>query len=82
MGTTKLISMRMEEELLQKIESFLKGKSYWSRTTVINRLITALFQKNNMHVVDAIMLHYDSDTDEVQFSATIKNCNGIIRKNV
>lgn len=40
--TTKLTSIRLDEEVLQKIEEFVKVHRYWNRSGVINNILGAV----------------------------------------
>lgn len=40
--TTKLTSIRLEEEVLQKIEEFVRGHRYWNRSQVINNILGSI----------------------------------------
>lgn len=39
----KLISARIEPETLDKIDAWLEHRDYWKRNTVINGVLTAVF---------------------------------------
>lgn len=40
--TTKLTSIRLEEEVLQEIEKFVKVHRYWNRSNVINNILSSV----------------------------------------
>ena len=40
--TTKLTSIRLDEEVLQKIEEFVKVHRYWNRSGVINNILWSI----------------------------------------
>lgn len=40
--TTKLTSIRLDEEVLQKIEEFVKVHRYWNRSGVINSILESV----------------------------------------
>lgn len=40
--TTKLTSIRLDEEVLQKIEQFVEGHRYWNRSGVINNILWSI----------------------------------------
>lgn len=40
--TTKLTSIRLEEEVIQKIEAFVKVHRYWNRSQVINNILASV----------------------------------------
>ena len=42
--TTKLTSIRLEEEVLQKIEEFVKVHRYWNRSQVINNILASVLR--------------------------------------
>lgn len=42
--TTKLTSIRLEEEVLQKIEAFVKVHRYWNRSQVINNILSSVLR--------------------------------------
>lgn len=39
---TKLTSIRLDEEVLQKIEQFVEGHHYWNRSGVINNILWSI----------------------------------------
>lgn len=41
----KLISARIDEDALVKIEKFVKRHHYWTKNTVIDGIITAVMEK-------------------------------------
>lgn len=40
--TTKLTSIRLDEEVLQKIETFVGKHRYWNRSNVINNILSSV----------------------------------------
>ena len=40
--TTKLTSIRLDEEVLQKIEQFVEVHRYWNRSGVINNILWSI----------------------------------------
>lgn len=44
MDKTKIITFRMEEELLSQLDDFTSTHTYWKRSTVLVALITAFFR--------------------------------------
>lgn len=42
--TTKLTSIRLDEEVLQKIEGFVKVHRYWNRSQVINNILASVLR--------------------------------------
>lgn len=40
--TTKLTSIRLDEEVLQKIETFVQKHRYWNRSGVINNILASV----------------------------------------
>lgn len=42
--STKLTSIRLEEEVLQKIEEFVKVHRYWNRSQVINNILASVLK--------------------------------------
>ena len=47
MDKTKIVTFRMEEDLLEQLDTFTKTHSYWKRTFIIVALITAFFKYAN-----------------------------------
>lgn len=50
--STKLTSIRLEEEVLQKIEEFVKVHRYWNRSNVINNILGSVlsnFEKGEIY---------------------------------
>lgn len=39
----KLISVRLDPDTLERIDAFAKKHTYWKRNTVINQVLTAVF---------------------------------------
>lgn len=42
MRDKKLISMRLDEDVIQYVEAFCKNHRYWKKTTVLNALLSAV----------------------------------------
>lgn len=40
----KPVSTRLDPETLEKIDSFVQKRKYWKRNTVINNVLTAVFE--------------------------------------
>lgn len=50
MGTkTKLTSLRLDEDVLAKIDAFCEPRQYYSRNCVINQLLIKLLAGKNEH---------------------------------
>lgn len=45
--STKLTSIRLDEEVLQKIEKFVKVHRYWNRSGVINNILESVLSNFN-----------------------------------
>lgn len=54
-----LVSMRMDDDILTKIDHFLKIHYYYSRTTVVCHLLRALFQCGSDGIINEILRHFD-----------------------
>lgn len=53
--TTKLTSIRLDEEVLQKIEEFVKVHRYWNRSNVINNILgSVLANFENGEIYDMV----------------------------
>ena len=51
----QLISVRIDPDTLAKIEKFAARHSYWKRNTIINCLLTTIFQDfNDKQIYDMI----------------------------
>lgn len=46
---TKLTSLRLDEDVLAKIDSFCEPRKYYSRNYVINQLLIQLLKGKNEH---------------------------------
>lgn len=46
---TKLTSLRLDENILAKIDTFCETRKYYSRNYVINRLLFVLLSGKNEH---------------------------------
>lgn len=46
---TKLTSLRLDEDVLAKIDSFCEPRAYYSRNYVINQLLIKLLSGKNEH---------------------------------
>lgn len=57
MKQTQLISFRIEQDLLERIDQLLKGRTYLNRSKVINRILNAMlkceFHGNLWHIIDS-----------------------------
>lgn len=42
MRDKKLISMRLDDDVIQYVEAFCKNHRYWKKTTVLNALLSAV----------------------------------------
>lgn len=71
MERTQIVSMRLDKELVQKIEMFIQGRPYWSRTLLVNRLLTALFSSLHPKIIAEIMMDYDPYVDAIAFNCRI-----------
>lgn len=40
----KPVSTRLDPETIEKIDSFVRKRKYWKRNTVINNVLTAIFE--------------------------------------
>lgn len=47
MDKTKIVTFRLQEDLLEQLDSFTKTHTYWKRTFIIVTLITAFFKYAN-----------------------------------
>lgn len=55
----KLLSVRIEPETLDKIEAFTKSHTYWNRNSVINCVLTTLFNDfTDRQVYDMVRRHW------------------------
>lgn len=59
MSRTKLISMRIEDELLDKIDELREGKPYLKRSRVINCLLNAMLKCSICGQVNKVLDTYD-----------------------
>lgn len=71
MERTQIVSMRLDKELLQKIEKIIEDRPYWSRTLLVNRLLTALFNETSKKVVPFLMWNYFPERDNLYMTAQI-----------
>lgn len=74
MAKTTLISLRMEQSILDKISKIIDGKPYWSRTLVINRILSAALDPHNTNFVYSLLLCYDPDTADITLKGKIEDC--------
>lgn len=65
--------MRLDKDLLKKIDEFISEHPYYSRTLIVNRLLTALFNDKDGTAVWGLMGDYDPDTDEIEIGYRISD---------
>ena len=59
MSKTKLISVRMEEELVDLLDNQAQLHTYWTRSNIIcNLLESVLTRFNDREIYDMIRFHY------------------------
>lgn len=63
----------MEQSILDKISKIIDGKPYWSRTLVVNRILSAVLDTHNTNFVYSLLLSYDPDTDDITLKGKIEN---------
>lgn len=57
MDKLKIVSFRMDKELLAELDDFTKTHYYWKRTTIICTIIWAFFRLTSAATRYAIMRH-------------------------
>ena len=63
----------MEQSILDKISKIIDGKPYWSRSLVINRILSAALDPHNTNFVFSLLLCYDPDTDDITLKGKIED---------
>ena len=58
MNQTKPVSVRMDEELLAKIDEISKRHTYWNRSQVICNLLEAVVTKFDAGAIYNMLRHY------------------------
>ena len=60
----KLLSIRIDAETYRKIEEFAKKHAYWKRNSIINLLLTTVFQDfNEKQVYDMLRRQWYSKNE-------------------
>lgn len=60
----KLLSIRIDAETYRKIEEFAKKHTYWKRNSIINLLLTTVFQDfNEKQVYDMLRRQWYSKNE-------------------
>ena len=60
----KLLSVRIQPETLEKIEAFAKNHTYWNRNSVINCVLTTLFEDfTDRQIYDMVRRHWFSKNE-------------------
>lgn len=58
----QLISARIDQDTLDKIEKFTARHSYWKRNTIINCLLTTIFKDfNDRQIYDMVRRNHFKD---------------------
>lgn len=54
MKEKKLISVRLDADIVEKIDSYAKKCKYWKRSALINNILSAVVKKTSTHDFDLI----------------------------
>lgn len=80
MSSTQLTSVRIEKDVLARIEKLTAGKKYWSRAHVINRLMAAMLSDESFRCAECILTNYWPFEDTCELHCTITDRKGKITK--
>ncbi len=69
----KLISMRLEADLYDKVEKLAQQHSYWSRSAIINNLLAAVLYNFDSGAIYDMLRTYNWDRHEVEATFKINN---------
>lgn len=55
----KLISVRLDEDLIKKLDEEVRNRTYWKRSDIIRNILTAVFaEMSSGDIYDMIRYHY------------------------
>ena len=56
----KLISVRLDEDLIRKLDKEVQNRSYWKRSDIIRNILTAVFaEMSSGDIYNMIRYHYN-----------------------
>lgn len=72
MNTTKLTSIRLETDTITKIDNFVKTRTYWKRSGVINNILAAVLENFTPNeVYDMVRrYHWERNVVNAKFEIT------------
>lgn len=73
MRTTKLISLRMDEETLKLIDNYCRTRRYFNRTYVIQHIVDAVIRCSSSGDLWRLMESYNPYSDGIVISVTKKD---------
>ena len=71
MENLKLISVRLDQDTLMKIDEFCQDKRYWKRNTVINAVLTEVFSRLSDRELWTMMEYRYRRASDLQISVQI-----------
>ena len=71
MENLKLISVRLDPDTIKKIDRFSNGSRYWKRNTIINTVLTEVFNQLSDGDLYKIMTHIYDRVNTLQISVQI-----------
>ena len=55
----KLISVRLDEDLIKKLDEEVRNRTYWKRSDIIRNILTAVFaEMSKVDIYNMIRYHY------------------------
>ena len=73
MAQTKLISVRVDENLLSKIDEYAKAATYLDRSTVINHLLKAMLECSIAGQVWKVLHCFDPFSEGIEITIQQKD---------
>ena len=65
MDTTKLTSIRLESKTIEKIDNFVKTRTYWKRSGVINNILAAVLENFTPWEIYQMVQRYNWERNKV-----------------
>lgn len=65
MDTTKLTSIRLESKTIEKIDNFVKTRTYWKRSNVINNILAAVLENFTPWEIYQMVQRYTWENNKV-----------------
>ena len=69
----KLISMRLEADLFEKVKKLEQQHQYWSRSAIINNLLAAVLYNFDSGAIYDMLRTYNWERHEVEAAFKINN---------